>query len=82
MSKYGPCHRTGEPGAPGCKLAALSITTRASDGSPIPAYLLNAEDTASELEMLRSIASGLGAKWGKDDLGWWAVVPRWDGAES
>jgi hypothetical protein len=40
---------------------------------PGPVYLLKAEDNASELEMLRSIASGLGVKWGKEDLGWW----RW-----
>jgi hypothetical protein len=44
--------------------------------------LLDAGAEASEIELLRTIASRLGVKWGCDALGWWAVVkeievPTW-----
>ena len=74
--KYGPYHRTGEPGGPGCKLAMLQITINGPDGTATPAYLLDAGNEATELEMLRAACQGIRIKWGKDDLGWWAVVPR------
>jgi hypothetical protein len=76
FGKYGPYCRTGEPGGPGCKVAALPITLKDTDGSPVPAHLLDAGTAASELELLRTVAQGMGVQWGKDDLGWWATVPR------
>jgi len=72
---HGPYHRTGEPGGPGCPLSALEISIIDESGKQIPAHLLDAGTEASELEMLRSVAAGLGVQWGHDELGWWAVVP-------
>ena len=72
---YGPYHRLGEPGGPGCQVTALAITLKGADGSPSPAHLLDAGTLASEVELLRTVAAGLGIRWGHDDLGWWAVVP-------
>jgi hypothetical protein len=46
------------------------------DGQAVPAYLLDAGADASELELLRTVAQGLGVRWGRDDLGWWATVAR------
>ena len=75
MSEYhDPYHRLGEPGGPGCPVTALSITVRDANGSEGPAHLLDAGNTATELELLRTVAQGLGVRWGHDDLGWWAVV--------
>jgi hypothetical protein len=37
--------------------------------------LLDAGKDASELELLRTVAAGIGIQWGHDDFGWWAVVP-------
>lgn len=75
MSKYGPCHRTGTPGGPGCPVASLPITLKAAGGSLLPANLLDTGPASSELELLRTVAKGLGINWGKDDLGWWAILP-------
>ena len=72
---HGPYHRLGEPGGPGCPVTALSITIRGQDGAEFPGHLLDAGTEASELELLRTIANGLGVRWGHDDLGWWAAVP-------
>lgn len=74
--KSGPYHRTGEPGGPGCLVKSIEITVKAQDGSTLPAYLPDAGNAATELELLRTVASGMGIRWGHDDLGWWAVVPR------
>jgi hypothetical protein len=74
--QHGPYHRLGEPGGPGCPVNAITITLRGSDGSPVPARLLDAGTEATELELLRTVAQGLGVRWGHDDLGWWAVVPN------
>ena len=68
-------HRLGEPGGPGCQVTALQITGKGLDGLPYPAHLLDAGLAATELELLRTVAQGLGIRWGHDDLGWWAVVP-------
>lgn len=76
LGKSGPYHRTGEPGGPGCAVGSQPITLKAQDGSALPAFLLDAGAAASELELLRTVASGMGIRWGHDDLGWWAVVPR------
>jgi len=37
--------------------------------------LLDAGPDSSELELLRTVAAGLGVQWGRDDFGWWAAVP-------
>ena len=76
MSKqHGPYHRTGTPGGPGCQVASLPIKLKAADGSLLPANLLDAGPSSSELELLRTVAKGLGITWGRDELGWWAIVP-------
>ena len=76
LGTHGPYHRTGEPGGSGCQVATLPITVMGPDGLPVAAYLLDAGAEASELELLRTVAQGMGIKWGRDDLGWWAVVAR------
>lgn len=76
LGKSGPYHRTGEPGGLGCQVASLPITLKGPDGQPVPAYLLDAGAEASELELLRTVAKGLGVRWGRDELGWWATVAR------
>lgn len=55
----------------------LSISgRRPGSDEVIEASLLNAGKKASELELLRTVASGLGVVWGQDELGAWAVVPN------
>lgn len=72
---HGPYHRTGEPGGPGCPPTAIPVTFKGPDGAPVSGHLLSAEAGSTEIEMLRTIARGLGVRWGQDPLGWWAVVP-------
>ena len=72
---HGPYHRTGEPGGPGCAVGSLPIAMKAPDGTLVHAVLLDA-GKGSELELLRTIAHGLGVRWGHDDMGWWATVPQ------
>jgi hypothetical protein len=74
-ARHGPYHRTGAPGGPGCRVAALPVFNVAPDGTEIHRMLLDAGEQATELELLRTVASGMGVQWGKDDLGWWAAVP-------
>ena len=77
MSNHGPFHRRGAPGGPGCEVSVLPISGRRSgSGEAIEACLLDAGEKASELELLRTVASGLGVVWGRDDLGAWAMVPN------
>jgi hypothetical protein len=55
----------------------LPISGRASGSNRvIEASLLDAGETGTELELLRTVASGLGVVWGSDELGVWAVVPN------
>lgn len=75
MSTYGPYHRLGSPGGPGCKCAAMPVQGKASDGTVLDEVLLDAGPDSSELELLRTVAAGLGVQWGHDDFGWWAAVP-------
>jgi hypothetical protein len=74
-ASHGPFHRVGSPGGPGCPVGELPIQFRRPDGSFGSAVLLDAGPNATELELLRTVAEGLGVRWGHDDLGWWAVVP-------
>ncbi|WP_294221540.1 hypothetical protein [Prosthecobacter sp.] len=77
MSNHGPFHRRGAPGGPGCEVSALPISgRRPGSDQVIEACLLDAGETATELELVRTVASGLGVVWGQDDLGAWAVVPN------
>jgi hypothetical protein len=83
MSKeYGPYHRTGQPGGPGCPVGILPISAKGPDDTTFKAELLDAGKESTELELLRTIASRLGVRWGHDEGGWWAVVrdcnfPSW-----
>lgn len=72
---HGPFHRTGEPGGPAAEVAALPVEGRGPEGEPVPAYLLDAQGEATEVELLRAICHALGVSWGHDDFGWWAAVP-------
>ena len=72
---HGPFHRVGSPGGPGCPVGELPIRFRRPDGSLGSAVLLDAGPEATELELLRTVAKGLGVRWGRDELGWWAVAP-------
>lgn len=76
MSTHGPFHRLGTPGGPGCQVAILPVQGRASDGTTIDGSLLDSGIDASSVELLRTVASGLGVRWGHDDFGWWAAVPH------
>lgn len=77
MSEHGPFHRRGAPGGPGAEVSVLSISgRRLGSDEVIEASLLDAGEKASELELLRTVASGLGVVWGRDDLGAWAMVPN------
>jgi hypothetical protein len=71
---HDPYHRLGEPGGPGCEVTALPIQFKQPDGTSGSGHLLDAGPDASELELLRTVAQGLGVKWGVDQHGWWAVV--------
>ena len=71
--QHGPYHRTGEVTGQGCPVSALPITGPDQNGRSFSAQLLDAGH-ASELELLRTIAAGMGVRWGHDELGWWAVV--------
>ena len=75
MSAHGPYHRLGTPGGPGCKVSPLPVATRLPTGETADATLLSADSSATELELLRTIAQSFGVQWGHDDLGWWAVIP-------
>lgn len=79
---HGPFHRKGQPDGPGCPVGVLPISAKGPDGQMLQAELLDAGKDSTELEMLRTIASRLGVRWGHDDVGWWAVVrdsgfPTW-----
>lgn len=83
MSKeYGPYHRKGQPGGPRCPVGILPVSSKNPDGTTFQAELLDAGKESTELELLRTVASRLGVRWGNDELGWWAVVagnsfPSW-----
>jgi hypothetical protein len=79
---HGPFHRMSETGGGGCPVGVLPITVRDAEGKQASGSLLDAGAEATEIELLRTIASRLGVKWGCDSLGWWAVVkeiefPTW-----
>ena len=74
-NEQGPYHRLGQPGGPGCAVGVLPVTGKAVDGETYQAELLDAGVTATEIELLRTVAARLGVRWGHDHLGWWAAVP-------
>lgn len=75
MSTYGPFHRLGTPGGPGCRVTMIPVQGKAPDGTITDGSLLDAGSEAPEIELLRTVASGLGVIWGHDEFGWWAAVP-------
>ncbi len=75
-------HRKGEPGGAGCPVGIMSIQFKDAQGQAQSGFLLDAGKESSEVELLRTVAAKLCVRWGKDDLGWWAVVcaddfPSW-----
>jgi len=75
-------HRTGETSCAGCNVGVLPVEVTGRDGSRIVSDLLDAGKAPTELQLLRTVAFGLGVRWGHDDLGWWALVrghdfPSW-----
>lgn len=73
---YGPYHRLGEPGGPGCPVTRLPIEMKLRDGLQSSGYLIDAGAEATEIEMLRTIVRMVGVRWGHDELGWWAAMPN------
>jgi hypothetical protein len=53
----------------------IPVQGKAPDGTIKDASLLDAGSEALEIELLRTVASGLGVIWGHDEFGWWAAVP-------
>ncbi len=41
--------------------------------------MLTALDDGGEVELLRATAEKMGIQWGRDDGGWWALMPAADG---
>lgn len=74
-TNHGPYHRLGEPGGPGCEVTPLPVVGKSPSGEDARATLLSTHTTATEVELLRTIAYTLGIRWGHDEFGWWAVVP-------
>src|SRR4051812_1566092 len=76
MSTSGPFHRLGTPGGPGCRVTMIPVQGKAPDGVITDGSLIDAGPNAPEIELLRTVASGLGVIWGHDEFGWWAAVPN------
>lgn len=53
----------------------IPVQLKKSDGTMTDASLLDAGPEAPEIELLRTVAHGLGVVWGHDEFGWWAAVP-------
>ena len=49
---------------------------KGTDANITDESLLHAGPEASEIELLRTVAGGLGVSWGHDEFGWWAAVPN------
>lgn len=54
----------------------IPVRGKIAEGVYIEASLLDAASGSTELELLRTVADGLGVKWGQDAFGWWAAVPQ------
>jgi hypothetical protein len=72
---HGLFHRKGKPGGPSCEVVILPVVIKGANGNPVRPNLIDAGG-GSEIELLRTVAQGWGIKWGQDELGWWAAVPR------
>ena len=68
-------NRLGKSGGLGCPVSILDISYKQLVQS-VQGELICASKSASELELLRTVATKLNAQWGKDDLGWWAVIEK------
>lgn len=75
MSTHGPFYRTGTAGGAGCPVTTIPIEGKDEKGTPLSGSLLSCNLEATELELLRTVAAGLGVHWGHDEFGWWAAVP-------
>jgi hypothetical protein len=53
----------------------IPVQGKAPDGTITYSSLLDAGSEANEIELLRTVASGLEVIWGHDEFGWWAAVP-------
>jgi len=73
---HGPFHRLGEPGGPGCPVTTIPIAMKLRDGLESSGFLIDAGHEATEIELLRTIAKMVGVRWGHDELGWWAAMPK------
>lgn len=73
QSKY---HRIGEPGGPGCPVGILDVEFTGPTADRIPGELLDGGKDSTELELLRTVASRLGVKWGQDEFGWCAALEK------
>lgn len=73
--EHGPYNRRGGPGGPPSEVTALAITMKDEHGNARQATLLDGGSEATELGLLRAVCRQIGAHWGQDDLGWWAVIP-------
>ncbi len=76
VANHGPYHRRGEPGGPGCSVTELPVSAKQPNGDIVAMTLLSADKNATELELLRTIASSFGVQWGRDEFGWWAALPN------
>src|SRR5689334_3051682 len=72
---YGPYFRQGQPGGPPCRISWMEVLGRPSNGTAEEIFFVNAQDGATEVELLRAIVARLGIRWGCDTLGWWAASP-------
>jgi hypothetical protein len=75
MNSQRPFHRRSGPHGPGCQVAMIPVQGRAPGGAIADASLLDAGPDSKEIQLLRTVATGLGAAWGDHEVGWWATVP-------
>ncbi len=68
--------RSGAPGGPTCEISYQTIETKSEDGTIHQDFLITPAGEASEVELLRTIAQRLKIRWGQDEQGWWATVPK------
>lgn len=76
MSNESKYHRLGEPGGRGCSVSILDVEFSNQNSKRIPGELLDGGPESTELELLRTVASRLGVKWGHDEFGWWAALEK------
>jgi len=73
MSEENVYHRKGPPCGPPVPVGKLYVEYRDSDDQICTGELWDCK--SSEIEMLRTIAHEVTVAWGKDEIGWWAIMP-------